>query len=311
MRSEAKSRPTGNARCWVCGTTNSRPWKTTNLKTQITPRDLQITDARYGLTLPLAKCEECGFCFADSTEIERLTSLYEQLTDPGYEGGQSNRLLQMSWIVRQARQAKPDAQTALDVGAASGLLVTAAEREGFDAIGIEPSRSLVEVARQLNGVELLSGVLPHPDLEGMQFDVVFLVDVIEHVADPVDLLRHCADRLADGGLLLVVTPDISSLAARLLGSRWWHYRLAHVGYFDRRSLERASERVGLHAGPWLRAKWFFPVEYLASRLETYLPVKSFNRFARRVGPLRWLYQRVIPLNLFDSYLVLLQRTRNN
>ena len=102
-------------------------------------------------------------------------------------------------------------------------------------------------------------------------------------------------------------PDCASLAARLLGRRWWHFRLAHVGYFDRRSLTRAAERAGLEPVQWRRARWFFTIGYLASRVETYLPVARLNRFAERFAPLRWVYARVIPVNLFDSWVTLLRR----
>lgn len=293
--------------CWVCRSTRTHAWKTGNVQQHLDPNDLAITDARYGLTLPLSQCDDCGFRFADTGEVERLTELYAALDDPGYEEGQDSRALQMRWLVELCRQAHPAAKTALDIGAASGVLVGEAATQGLQVLGIEPSQSLVEAANAREGVRVLQGVLPHPDLDGRLFDIVFLVDVIEHVADPVGLLRDCADRLAEGGVLLVVTPDRASLAARLLGRRWWHYRLAHVGYFERRSLTRAAERAGLAPLSWKRARWFFPVGYLASRMEAYLPVGWLNRLALRIAPLRWLYARVIPLNLFDSWVTLLQR----
>ena len=37
-------------------------------------------------------------------------------------------------------------------------------------------------------------------------------------------------------MLVIVTPDIGSLAARIMGGRWWHYRVAHINFFNRRSL---------------------------------------------------------------------------
>ena len=295
------------AACWVCGGSRLEPWKPGNLASPLVSEDLRISDARYGLTLPLVRCLGCGFCFSNSREVARLDDLYAELDDPGYEGSQESRELQMRWLVKLARQAHPGARTALDVGAASGLLVAEAGRQGLDALGVEPSCSLVSVARQQAGVEVLHGALPHRALEGRSFDLVFLVDVIEHVADPIGLLERCVERLAEGGVLLVVTPDVSSLAARALGPRWWHYRVAHVGYFDRASLDRAFARTGLCVVRRVRARWFFSVDYLATRVERYLPVAAWNRFARRFGPLRWLYRRVIPLNLFDSDAVLLRR----
>ncbi len=304
-----RDRPgTAGPRCWVCESTDTHAWRLGEPIEALRPEDLRITDARYGLTLSLSRCARCGFRFADAVEATRLDALYAELSDPGYEGSQEARRLQMRHLVGLARSLHPDARSALDVGAASGLLVAEASRAGLDAIGVEPSRSLVEAARAQHGAQVLRGVLPHPELEARHFDVVFLVDVIEHVADPVGLLRLCADRLARRGLLLVVTPDFSSLAARLLGPRCWHYRLAHVGCFDRRSLELALGRAGLRAERWRRARWFFPVHDLAQRMEAYLPVGRLNRLAARVAPLRWLYARVIPLNLRDSHVVAVRRT---
>jgi len=180
---------------------------------------------------------------------------------------------------------------------------------GLDAVGVEPSSWLVEHAESTDGVTLLKGVYPHPALEGRRFDLVFLVDVIEHVADPVELLTNCRAALAPGGLIIVVTPDVSSAAAKLLGRRWWHYRLAHVGYFNRKSFGKVASAAGLAPRKWMRAKWFFQIRYLADRTSRYLPTAWFNRFAERAAPLRWLYNRVVPFNLFDSYAVFLHKEK--
>jgi 4-hydroxybenzoate polyprenyltransferase/SAM-dependent methyltransferase len=285
----------------VCGSTAVQPWKSHRVQHHLEPGDLHITDGRYGLTLTLVRCESCGFRFADDPNVGRLTALYGELDDPGYEASEESRALQMRWLVSLVRDVRPDARSALDVGAASGLLVAEAVRQGFEAIGVEPSRKLAAEARERHGVEVLAGVLPHPALAGRRFDVIFLVDVIEHVADPAAIVRQCRAHLADDGVLLVVTPDAGSVAARALGSRWWHYRLAHVGYFERRSLDMLLRAEGLTVRRRKRAKWFFSVDYLATRAEAYLPVAGFNRFARRNPALGWLYRRVIPLNLFDSF----------
>jgi decaprenyl-phosphate phosphoribosyltransferase len=294
----------GTSTCWICGSTDVRPWKIHRIQEHLAPADLQITDGRYGLTLALVRCGACGFRFADDPNVGRLTALYGELDDPGYEGSEESRALQMRWLVSLVRDFRPEARTALDVGAASGLLVSEAIRQGFDAVGIEPSRKLAQVARERHGVEVLPGILPHPALVGRRFDAIFLVDVIEHVGDPVGLLHQCTRHLAEDGVLLVVTPDAGSVAARAFGSRWWHYRLAHVGYFERRSIDIALCGEGFVARRWKRAKWFFSVDYLATRAEAYMPVASLNRFARRSTALRWLYRRVIPLNLFDSFAIL-------
>ena len=298
-------------RCRVCGSTATSQWKTRSLDRPLIPDDLRITDARYGVTLGLWRCSECGFIQANESELAELTALYEQIVDPEYERGGAARTLQMRWLVTKGLDAHPSAKTLLDIGAGTGLLVAEARVRGLDATGVEPSRALVEAARRQNHVEIFQGTVPHPSLDGKRFDVVCLVDVIEHVANPVGLLRDCAARLSPGGIMIVVTPDVSSLAARVLGKRWWHLRLAHVGYFSRHSLTIAAETSGLQAMTFFRARWFFPIQYLAERLAVYLPIGAINRAASRFGLLRRLYQQIIPLNPHDSIVCLLRQGKQS
>jgi SAM-dependent methyltransferase len=293
------------AACWVCGGHDAEAWKPRNLDRELVPEDLRITDARYGVTLSLQRCRGCHFIQADVHEVEQLVSLYARLDDPSYEAGEVGRTLQMRWLLRKTREARPGARTLLDVGAAAGLLVKEAAAQGFEAEGVEPSHSLVEAGRRAGAI-LHEGVLPHPDLAGRRFDVVMLIDVIEHVADPVGLLQRARECVADDGLVVLVTPDVGSLAARLLGPRWWHFRLAHVGYFDRRSLDAAVATAAFETERQFRARWFFEAGYLADRLERYLPVGGLNRLLRRTPGVRSLYGQVIPLNLFDSFVRLLR-----
>jgi 2-polyprenyl-3-methyl-5-hydroxy-6-metoxy-1,4-benzoquinol methylase len=307
MLSSAKNIHEPVKKCWVCGSADTVHWKARSIEHRLVPEDFQITDHRYGATLSLWKCRECGFIFADGEELGELTSFYEGLFDPGYEQSQETRVLQMRWLLNAALKVHPRAASLLDVGAGTGLLVAEARRRGLDAVGVEPCRAFVDIALRRNGVEIILGVFPHLALTHRQFDLIFLVDVIEHVSNPLPLLQHCAESLGPGGLLVMVTPDVASLPAKILGQRWWHFRLAHVGYFDHSSIARAITLAGLSVIHQFRAKWFFQVCYLAERLAVYLPIGWMNRLASRLQPLRWLYDRVIPLNLHDSLVVFLRR----
>ncbi|EGY25794.1 hypothetical protein DA2_2004 [Desulfovibrio sp. A2] len=130
-----------------------------------------------------------------------------------------------------------------------------------------------------------------------RFDIIVLADVIEHVETPVQLLRACAARLSPQGLLAVLTPDCRSLAARLLGWRWWHYRIAHINYFDRHTLAAALSAADLEPVRTLRPGWRFTMQYLCERLEAYVPKVLIPRFlySKRIS---------IPLNLRDSLMVI-------
>lgn len=258
--------------------------------------DLRISDKRYGLTLPLVRCGSCGFTFAAGTSAAELAALYGELDDVEYGASAAGRRKQMAHLLRWVVAGSAERGRLLDVGAASGVLVEEASASGFDAVGVEPSRPLAQRARDA-GQQVLTGTLPHPELDGQEFDVVTLVDVIEHVDAPIDLLERCRAQLRAGGRLVVVTPDSRSVAARVLGRRWWHRRLAHVGYFDRSTLTRALGEAGFAPERWARPRWYFPVGYLVARVLQYVPGARGRADAVPTSTL------LVPLNLRDSLAV--------
>jgi SAM-dependent methyltransferase len=81
-----------------------------------------------------------------------------------------------------------------------------------------------------------------------QFDIITLIEVIEHITDPVPFLKSVAALLAPGGTLFVTTgnaePQLKSF-----------FKLAyvlpeiHVSYFTPRSLEILYQNVGLTPVP--------------------------------------------------------------
>lgn len=295
--------------CWVCGAAppEVRPWRDGIAPGALRAEDFRITDARYGTTLPLARCGRCGFVFAPAARALDLAALYAALDDEEYVRTGASRRLQMRALVRRATRLHPTARTLLDVGAGAGLLVDEASRAGLAAVGVEPSRRLSAHARA-SGIGVVTGSLPHAALGAARFDVVMLVDVLEHVADPVALLQRCAERLAPGGILVVVTPDVASAAARALGRRWWHFRIAHVGYFTRETLARVAGRAGLAVAVNGRSAWYLPLGYLVARLGAYLPGPRRSAVGRARRPPRWLDRLTVPLDLRDSLFAALRAT---
>ena len=140
-------------------------------------------------------------------------------------------------------------------------------------------------------------MLPHPELKG-PYEVVTLIDVIEHVPNPVDLMRAIKSVMAPDGICVVVTPDVNSVAARLMGWKWWHFRAAHIGYFNKSTLALALERAGLCVNATMRPSWHLPSSYLAERGFKYLP-RPFRPALPSV-----LDRIIVPINLYDSLLVI-------
>lgn len=295
MESDAAS-PLPEAACALCGARGLTLVRRGNIPEPLAPGHFAVTDSRYGVTADIFRCPACGLM--QCSALGDPQAFYAALSDPDYEAGRPQRALQMRRVLERLAPFCPRGRL-LDVGAATGILVEEARARGYDAAGIEPSAAFCRVA-QARGLPVCHGVFPHPQVPG-PFDAVMLVDVLEHVADPVGLLRNAAAALAPGGVGVVVTPDAGSLAARLLGWRWWHFRVAHVMYFTRATLHRALAAAGCKPLQVCRPGWYFAGDYLCARLLRYLPG------GRRLRAPAWLRRLTIPLNPRDSLLVVFTR----
>jgi 2-polyprenyl-3-methyl-5-hydroxy-6-metoxy-1,4-benzoquinol methylase len=102
----------------------------------------------------------------------------------------------MRRLLDQLLKSRPTAETLLDVGAGTGLLVAEARARGLKAEGVEPSRWCVETALAVNQVDLLCGTVQELRDRLGRYDLLTLIDVIEHTVDPAGLLREAAALLS-------------------------------------------------------------------------------------------------------------------
>jgi SAM-dependent methyltransferase len=283
-------------RCWICGDSPLVLEKRGNLPPDLSPENFRISDSAYGCTADLFLCRACGF--RQASDLPDVLRFYQEMDDDAYEASREARSIQARMLLKTVAQYRALGRL-LDVGAGSGILVAEAARMGFDAEGIEPSGPLYNQAKQ-HGLNVHHGILPSSSARG-PYDIATVIDVIEHVPDPIGLLRQVRSTLTEGGLAVVVTPDVSSVMARLLGPRWWHYRIAHIGYFNRQTLNLALRGSGFEPIKVLRPSWYFPANYLIDRAFRYLPRALRFTPPARLG--RW----VVPLNLGDSLLMIARR----
>ncbi|MDB5294304.1 MAG: hypothetical protein JWO31_287, partial [Phycisphaerales bacterium] len=107
-----------------------------------------------------------------------------------------------------------------ELGSAHGGFVALLRLAGYDAAGLELSPYVVDFARRTFGVPMLAGPIEQQPIEPGSLAAVAMMDVLEHLPDPVGTVRHVASLLRPGGVLVVQTPrypegeTYASLAAR-------------------------------------------------------------------------------------------------
>lgn len=149
----------------------------------------------------------------------------------------------------------------LDVGCSIGLFLKLAEERGWNGNGIEFSDKARAVAVERFGLDVIDTPLEQAAYDDASFDVVTLNSVIEHVNQPRALLEEIRRILVPGGALYVITPNVDSLACRIL-----HERAAtfdgrnHLVYFSPATLTALLAQTG------------FSVDHVGTRISSLQPI---------------------------------------
>jgi SAM-dependent methyltransferase len=143
----------------------------------------------------------------------------------------------LAWIARRL----PAGSRILDVGAGRGSFVKEARRRGLEALGLELQIEAPRIWRR-DGVPGVLGNGAAAPFRDACFDLVRLKEVIEHVEDPLSLVREARRLLRPGGLMIAHVPSPYSQLYPV-GNFWDDY--THVRPFSRFGLQRLFADAGL------------------------------------------------------------------
>jgi SAM-dependent methyltransferase len=222
---------------------------------ELSPEGLAPAVHARGMHGDLYRCLGCGTVQQPSLpEADALQDLYRQMSDHEYLREERGRR-QTARRLLEVLAPHAHGRRLLDVGSAYGLMLDEARKRGYEVLGLELSSAGARHTREVLGARVIEASLEEAQLDARSFDVIVMTDVFEHLDDPVAALNRCAELLAPGGVLLLTTPDPSSLTARLAGRRWWSYLLAHRCLVPRATMRSLLEAHGLVASgerPYVR-----------------------------------------------------------
>jgi 2-polyprenyl-3-methyl-5-hydroxy-6-metoxy-1,4-benzoquinol methylase len=133
----------------------------------------------------------------------------------------------------------------LDVGCALGFMLQEAKSAGWDPVGVETSEFAARYAAEHTGCPVHASTLQQAAFPSESFDVVTLMDVIEHVPGPKELVEEIYRILRPGGILFIVTPNFGSFFMRLYGpTAYGVWPEHHVVYFQPSTMTQLLQKVG-------------------------------------------------------------------
>ncbi len=240
--------------CPVCSNTDFRLYREVLSELVEVPDGL---DRPLSLQVRIERCEKCG--------LYRTRHLSDgRSPDQLYEESSVSFLASASKVeiagIRSVSSTdelllltvQPPARL-LDVGCGAGQFLLRASRAGYGVSGIDPDPRAVSFVQDELG---LDAYCASPDKlpADESFDVITMFGVLEHIAEPLDFLRHVRRRISPGGEVLIGVPNVASLNRWISGlSRHdWDMFLepGHLYHYDIRTLTALTAQVGLRLRRW-------------------------------------------------------------
>jgi len=147
----------------------------------------------------------------------------------------------------------PEAKTVLSVGCAAGLTEAELVKRGMKVVGVEINPDAARIARE-RGVIVLEGDASTIDVNiGYEpYDYIIYADILEHLPDPVAVLKRHVQSLKTGGTVYVSVPNFRNYSVF-----WQLFVRGHICYKDAGILDNTHLRITTRK---MVIEWFEQVE---------------------------------------------------
>lgn len=219
-------------------------------------------DLFYKDEMKVVECQICGLIFTNpQLDQKELTAHYDKsyYYSPKKDPSDRSRYLDYNQRYLKGKEKErfrnifkkisilyPEKGKLLDVGTATGFFVKEALQQGWQAEGVEISRWAADWGRKNLKVKISNGTMKQAEFKPNTFDVVTLLDIMEHVKNPQIELTESSRILKKGGILYIETINFDNWITRyLVGQKYVHMvPKFHLYYFGRRQLHQFLHKAG-------------------------------------------------------------------
>ena len=264
--------------CPVCGGKNRSILYKGNLDGEdVDPANYACTASSLSKYFDIMQCSGCRLIYSGFRPSEQvLGKLYRQVVDNVYEQEEGGRCRTFRLAVKTLARLCPAKGKLCEIGSYTGIFLDLAKQQGWDVYGLEISDWARKTALEKRHLRCFSS-FEEMEKSGLDcFDSVVMWDVIEHVVDPVGLVKQVSRILKPGGVFGLSTIVLDSISAKVLRGRYPILMEMHLVYFTRRTLSRLLEECGFEIVSYRRHRRYVSYAYVLSKFEVF---KSLKRFA--------------------------------
>lgn len=142
----------------------------------------------------------------------------------------------------------PGRDRIMDIGCGAGVFLEVALQNGWNTcVGIDANSRYANIYQEAKGIQYIQSSFERFDRErlGANYDCISLWNVLEHLFDLQGIVAEIKRMLKQGGLLLIMVPNVESLATRLIRDKSATFNWKHVSHFSPNSLRTLMARHGL------------------------------------------------------------------
>lgn len=138
---------------------------------------------------------------------------------------------------------KPSQKKVIDIGTSTGIMLDIFKDLGFETWGVEPSQS-AKIAKD-KGHKITKSYFEDAKLPKNYFDVIVMNHTLEHLSNPLKVLKKIHQILTPDGYLLIDVPNAGGFGSKLLKDKW-PYKLPkeHKSQFTKKCLSKIFRQAG-------------------------------------------------------------------
>jgi 2-polyprenyl-3-methyl-5-hydroxy-6-metoxy-1,4-benzoquinol methylase len=273
--------------CALCGSTRAVLVYRANVAGDVPASEFSCTSGDLARHDDIVRCLDCGMTGSMPTlQPEQIVRTYEAMVDDAYLLEEDGRRDLFRWVLEHVDGYVVPGRRLLEVGSNVGVFLSVAGQAGWEARGVEPSRWAVETGRRLFGVDLTQGTAETLVIEPGSRDAVVMLDVLEHLVDPLATLQHLRTALHPEGILALSTVNLASWHARVRRCSWPWFIRPHLHYFTPETLDAMLARAGFDLVDWATVPRTFHASYVAERIASShgVPGRIAQQVTRIVDP---------------------------
>jgi SAM-dependent methyltransferase len=193
----------------------------------------------------MVRCSQCGLVRSDPVlGADALAELYRDSTFDYADELEGLRATYGAALDR-AGALLSSRSGLLDVGCGSGFVLEVAVEHGWTEVhGVEPSRDAIAKAAPGIAPLIVQDVMRQGLFDEGSLSLVTLFQVLDHMPDPIGLLRDCRGTLRPGGVIMAFNHNVAAWSARLLGERSPIVDVEHTFLYSPETMRRLFSAAG-------------------------------------------------------------------